>query len=69
LSKIIKLTNIVGDHAGNPIYINSHWIVTIFEVPREPGGSLVTIIYGGPKGETWNVAESPREISKLIGEE
>ena len=67
MSAIIKLTNMVGDHAGNPIYINVEWIVTFFEVPRESGGSLVTIIYGGPKGETWNVSESPAEIVKLIG--
>jgi hypothetical protein len=67
--KFIKLTNTVGQHAGNPIYINSDWIVSIYEIPREEGGSLVTVVWGGPKGEAWNVEESPREIIKLIGEQ
>jgi len=67
--KFIKLTNTVGDYVGNPIYINVDWIVTIYEMPRGDGGSLVTVVWGGPKGEAWNVAESPREIMKLIGDE
>jgi hypothetical protein len=66
MSKFIKLTNSVAEHVGNPIYINIDHIITIYEMPRGSGGSLVTIIYGGPKCESWNVIESPSEIMKLI---
>lgn len=66
MTKIVKLTNTVDDLKGSPIYINADHITSIYQMPREEGGSLITVIYGGPKGEAWNVEESPEEIVKLI---
>jgi hypothetical protein len=63
---VIKLTNDTEAFKGNPIYINPDWIVAIFENSAEPGGSLKTIVYGGPQGTSWEVEESPAEVYKLI---
>jgi hypothetical protein len=63
---VIKLTNDAEQHKGNPIYINPDWITAVFESSNEPGGSLKTIIYGGPQGTSWEVEESPAEVYKLI---
>jgi hypothetical protein len=63
---VIKLTNATAEHKGNPIYVNRHWIVVVFESPVEAGGSLRTIVYGGPQGTSWEVEESPAEIQQLM---
>jgi len=63
---LIKLTNAAEEHKGNYIYINIDWIAAVFQSPSQPGGSLSTIVYGGPQGTSWVVDESPEEIKKLI---
>lgn len=63
---MIKLTNATAEHKGNPIHVNPDWIVVVFESPVELGGSLKTIVYGGPQGTSWEVEESPAEIAALI---
>lgn len=63
---MIKLTNATDQHKGNPLYINPEWIVAIFETSTEAGGSLKTIVYGGPQGTSWEVEESPADVYKLI---
>lgn len=64
--RLIKFNNAAEAHLGNPIYINQDWIVAVFESPSQPGGSLKTIIYGGPTGITWEVAESPADVFKMV---
>jgi hypothetical protein len=63
---MIKLTNAAQEHLGNTIYINPEWIVAVFEAPAMPGGSLKTIVYGGPTGTSWEVEQSPADVAKLI---
>lgn len=65
---MIKLTNATEQFKGNPIHINPDWIVAIFENAIELGGSLKTIVYGGPQGTSWEVEESPSEIQKMIND-
>lgn len=65
---MIKFTNDAEAHKGNPIYINPDHIAAVFESPSQPGGSLKTIIFGGPTGVTWEVEESPAEVIKKIKE-
>jgi hypothetical protein len=64
--RLLKLTNTADEHQGDPIYINSRWIVSIFPVESDRGGSLKTIIFGGPKGHSWEVEESPEKIKKMV---
>lgn len=63
---MIKLTNLAIEHNGNPLYINPDWIVAIFPFSTDDGGSLKTIVYGGPSGTSWEVEESPEEIKNLM---
>ena len=63
---LIKLTNSAEDHRGNNIYLNSEWIVAVFQSPSQAGGSLSTVIYGGPTGTSWTVDESPEQIQRLV---
>lgn len=63
---LVKLTNAAEDHKGNKLYLHTEWIVSVFQISKEGGGSLSTVIYGGPQGTSWNVEESPEEIQKLI---
>lgn len=64
---LIKLTNAANNPLkGNPLYINTEWIVSVYEVAREEGGSLVTVIYGGPLGISWEVEESLNQVDNLI---
>jgi hypothetical protein len=63
---LIKLTNASDEHKGNSIYINHDWVVAVFYAPTQPGGSLSTVVYGGPQGTSWIVDESPDEVQKLI---
>lgn len=62
---MIKFTNASEGRKGDPIYINSEWIITVFEEHQE-GGSLATVVYGGPSGIPWFVEESLSEAIKLI---
>ena len=63
---MIKFTNAAENMEGNPIYINKEWIVSLYETARNgEGGSLVTIIFGGP-GLAWEVEESLEEAYKKI---
>ena len=63
---LIKLTNAADEHKGNKLFLHSDWIVSVFQVATQEGGSLSTIIYGGPTGTSWNVEESPEQIQSLI---
>ena len=62
---IIKLSNGTGALKGNPLYINTRWIVSIYEVISDEG-MVKTLIYGGPLGIIWEVEESPSEVYKII---
>ena len=50
----------------NKIYINKDAIITAFEMANEEGGSLATVIYGGPTGSNWNVEEGLNKVVSLI---
>jgi len=63
---LVKLTNAAEEHKGNELYLHANWIVSVFQIATEQGGSLSTVIYGGPQGTSWNVEESPAQIQKLI---
>ena len=63
---LIKLTNASEEHKGNKLYLHSNWIISVFQVALQEGGSLSTVVYGGPQGTSWTVDESPEEIQKLI---
>ena len=64
---LVKFTNAAEGLVGNPVYINSEWIVSVYEISRTgDGGSLVTIIFGGPAGIAWEVEESLAEATKII---
>ena len=63
---MIRFTNASDGRKGDPIYINSEWIVSVFEEHQE-GGSLSTVVFGGPgNGTPWFVEESLSEAIKLI---
>ena len=64
---MIKFTNSSSGRKGDPIYINSEWIVSVFEDHVE-GGSLATVVFGGPNSIPWFVEESLSEAIKLINE-
>jgi hypothetical protein len=63
---LIKLTNASEEHKGNKLYLHTNWIISVFQVALQEGGSLSTVVYGGPQGTSWTVDESPEEIQKLI---
>jgi hypothetical protein len=63
---LIKFTNATNDHKGNPIYINPEHIVAVYEIATTPGGSLTTVVYGGPTGLQWFVEESMEQVVKTI---
>ena len=63
---MIKFTNASEGRKGDPIYINSEWIVSVFE-DHIQGGSLATVVFGGPgNGTPWFIEESLSEAIKLI---
>ena len=66
--KMLKFTNTNRQRLDMPIYINRDWIVSVFEEPSD-GGSLSTVIYGGPLGERWFVEESLGQVIKIINED
>jgi hypothetical protein len=61
---LIKFTN-VGKLAGNPIYINSDHIISVYEMPNDEG-SLRTIIWGGNDNGSWEVEEGLSEVVKCV---
>ena len=63
---LIKLTNATLEHQGNNIYLNPDWIVAVFQTTQQEGGSLTTLVYGGPQATTWTVDESPEQIQRLV---
>jgi len=63
---LIKLTNAAEEHKGNKLFLHSNWIVSVFSVATQDGGSLSTVVYGGPQGTSWSVEESPEQIQSLI---
>lgn len=61
-----KLTNAVDLYKGQPIYINPKHVSAVYEVAKTPGGSLVTIIYGGFQGLAWEVEEGLTEAIAVL---
>jgi len=65
---MLKFSNMSNDNVIDmPIYINSDWIVAVYENRRD-GGSISTNIFGGPQGTVWTVEESLGEVLKIINE-
>jgi uncharacterized protein YlzI (FlbEa/FlbD family) len=65
---MIKLQNGSPEHIGNPLYLSIDWISAVYPFAPE-GGSVMTMIYGGPTGATWIVEDSVEEVIKKIKEE
>lgn len=63
---MLKFTNATDALKGEPLYINPTYIAAVFEVATN-GGSLKTIIYGGPTGVTWEVEEGLSTVLAIIG--
>jgi murein L,D-transpeptidase YcbB/YkuD len=61
----IKLTNMVPERKGDPLYLNVNHIKVVDE-DHVPGGSLLTQVHA--ENVTWSVEESLGEVMKLIGE-
>jgi hypothetical protein len=59
----IKLTNMVPERKGDPLYLNVNFIKVVYE-DHVPGGSLMTQIHA--ENVTWSVEESLGEVMKLI---
>ena len=64
---MIKLMNLSQGHQGNPIYINPDHIIAVYPFAPD-GGSIQTIVYGGPQGTVWTVEEGVETVIKLINE-
>jgi hypothetical protein len=62
---LVKFTNAAEDLKGNLIYINTDWIISVYEMPTD-GGSLRTVVYGGSQPVAWEVQESLSEAVKMI---
>jgi len=62
---LVKLTNAAEDLKDNLIYINTEWIISVYEVPTD-GGSLRTIVYGGSQPVAWEVQESLNEVVQMV---
>ena len=61
----IRLTNMVPERKGDPLYVNVNHIKVVYEDHVE-GGSLLTQVHA--ENITWSVEESLGEVMKLIGE-
>jgi uncharacterized protein YlzI (FlbEa/FlbD family) len=66
---MIKLTNLSEQHRGNPIYINVDHISAVYEFPKQEGGSLSTMVFGGYTGVIWEVEESLEQVLRKIEEQ
>lgn len=64
--KLVKFTNTLDGLVGNPLYLNVDWIVAVHETNLYANENLKTVIYGGPQGTTWEVAEGPEEVLEII---
>ena len=65
----IKLTNTVDKYIGEPIWINTDHITSVYEYPKIVGGSLTTFIHSRiGEAATWEVEESAAKVMKLIEE-
>ena len=62
---MLKFTNRNNNRLGEPIYISKEWIVAVYE-NNTNGGSLTTVIYGGPGKTEWHVEEGLSEVIKII---
>ena len=60
----IRLTNATQGRLGDPILINVHTIISVYEQNVE--GSLRTIVYGSTAN--WEVEESFNQVQKKIEE-
>ena len=66
--RMLKFTNYNERYKGNPVYINSDCIISVFEEPTD-GGSLSTVIFGGfGPPQRWVVEEGLSEVIKIINE-
>ena len=63
MNKFIVLTNNVGPHKGDPILINSGYIVTALDLPSDNG--YITKVFTAMNVE-YEVEESARTIYKMI---
>ena len=63
---LVQLTNNADHSKGMPIYINPDMIMAVYERAMIPGGSLVTVVYGGPQGLEWYVEEGLSEALRRI---
>lgn len=65
---MIKLTNSIAPLHGMDLYLNPELILSIFEEPDEPEGSLKTKIFCAAGGMSWTfcVEESPSEVYKKL---
>ena len=66
---MLKFTNMSNQNVMDmPIYINSDWIVAVYENRQDDASSVATTIFGGPNGTVWTVEESLSEVIKIIDE-
>lgn len=61
---MVKFTNAHDDHRGNVLYINTKYIVAVYEEASTTGGSLSTKIYGSDT--VWTVEESLNQVMSSI---
>ena len=64
---MIKLMNLSNGHQGNPLYLNPDHIIAVYPFAPD-GGSIQTIVYGGPQGTAWIVEEGVETVIKKIKE-
>ena len=70
MANFIELTNTSNTIVlGNKILINASQITTVYERPREEGGSLTTVIYCATNNSEWTVEESYTEVKRLLRSE
>ena len=64
---LVKFTNLNVNLLDMPVYINAHYVLSVYESKRNGDGSLTTTIYE-TNGQEWFVEESLNEvITKLNG--
>jgi len=62
---LIKLTNAAKGRIGDPLILNTDFIVSLFENLQTDTDTKVTFAYS-VSGSTWEVKETLDEISELI---
>lgn len=65
---MVKFTNAFGLYAGMPLWINTDWIISVFEHRENESASVKTIVYGSHDGERWEIEESLNQAIKIINE-